>query len=360
MNDTSNIPPKLKKSGLGDIENLVARWFRKTLGRDENTVVTVKTPSDGYSGDTYIVSVANSQSDTSPTRYVLRAQLGAANNPESYYDRMVRLLSYLSQRGDMPVPHLRFVESDQNSIGGPFFVVDFVDGKPAPDIPPFTLGGWFFEADAKSRVKAYESGLRAVAKLQSIDVAGAGLEYLNHEGPYFSQTRNHLDFLVRLYDAGVDGKRSALLDNTIRWLEDHCPETPRYVVSWGDCRPGNMLFRDFECIAALDWEMCALADPAADIAWWINSDIYFALETGASLDGQLGRDAMHDQFARLTGRPLDNLTYFQVFSALRISVIHVHMIQKWARAGQNLFGEGNTLHNNPSTRVVEHVTRQIR
>ncbi|MET0656943.1 MAG: phosphotransferase family protein [Steroidobacteraceae bacterium] len=358
MSEAKTIPPKLNKAGLGAVEALITEWFRAKLSVGRDTAITIKAPSDGYSGDTYVVSIANAAADA-PTRYVMRAQLGAANNPESYYDKMVRLLSYLSQRGDMPVPHVRFVEADERIIGGPFFVMDFVEGKPAPDIPPFTVAGWFFDADARDRERAYVSGLAAVARLQSIDVDEAGLAYLKHDGTHAAQTRNHLEYLINLYDVGVDGTRSPLLHDTICWLQRNVPDVSRYVISWGDCRPGNMLFRTFECVAALDWEMCALADPAADIAWWINSDIYYALETGTVLDGQLGREAMREHFARLRGNALDHLDYFQVFSALRIAVIHVHMIQKWARAGQNLFGEGNSLHNNPSTRLVEKVTRQL-
>ena len=37
------------------------------------------------------------------------------------------------------------------------------------------------------------------------------------------------------------------------------------MLSWGDARIGNVLYRDFEPVAVLDWEMAALGPPELDV-----------------------------------------------------------------------------------------------
>ena len=41
------------------------------------------------------------------------------------------------------------------------------------------------------------------------------------------------------------------------------------MVSWGDARIGNMMYRDFEPVAVLDWEMAGLGPRELDLGWMI-------------------------------------------------------------------------------------------
>ena len=52
------------------------------------------------------------------------------------------------------------------------------------------------------------------------------------------------------------------------WLEVHWPrhEGPA-LLSWGDSRYGNLIYRDFDPVAVLDWEMAGIAPPELDLAY---------------------------------------------------------------------------------------------
>ena len=52
---------------------------------------------------------------------------------------------------------------------------------------------------------------------------------------------------------GADGRHSALVERLGGWLEAHWPrhEGPA-LLSWGDSRYGNLMYRDFEPVAVLD------------------------------------------------------------------------------------------------------------
>jgi aminoglycoside phosphotransferase (APT) family kinase protein len=81
------------------------------------------------------------------------------------------------------------------------------------------------------------------------------------------------------------------------------------VLLHGDFWPGNILWKDGQLVAIIDWEDAALGDPLADIA---NSrlEILWAF----------GIDAMHHftrQYQSLTTIDFTNLPYWDLFAALR-------------------------------------------
>ena len=176
-----------------------------------------------------------------------------------------------------------------------------------------------------------------------------------HQGERQSQTENHLDYLISIYDRTMEGNRPSQGDEAIGWLKKNIPKSDKLVISWGDCRPGNMLFRDYECVGALDWEMCSLADPAADLGWWILGDKWFLGDTIDRLEGMLEGNKLMDVYESITGTRLKNVKYFEVFSGFRLLVIQTHMMLRWERAGQSLFGPDNSLDNNPSSRVLNKI-----
>ena len=91
-------------------------------------------------------------------------------------------------------------------------------------------------------------------------------------------------------------KRSALLDDCFAWLTDNLPnDASPDALSWGDGRIGNMMFRDNEVVAVLDWEMAAVAPPEVDLGWMCYLHLFFQ-----DLAVQLGAPGLPDMF-----RPAD-------------------------------------------------------
>ncbi|HEU0171685.1 MAG TPA: phosphotransferase [Acidimicrobiales bacterium] len=60
-----------------------------------------------------------------------------------------------------------------------------------------------------------------------------------------------------------------------------CPRRAQCLV-WGDARLSNLIYRDFEVAAVLDWEMSGIGDPLLDLGWWLFAD--GALTTGSAHD----------------------------------------------------------------------------
>ena len=124
----------------------------------------------------------------------------------------------------------------------------------------------------------------------------------------------------------VQDTRSPLLDECFAWLSDNLPtDTSRDALSWGDGRIGNMMFRDNQVVAVLDWEMAAVAPPEVDLGWMCYLHLFFQ-----DLAVQLGVPGLPDMFrpsevratyAEAAGHPVGDLTWHIAYAAMRHGVI---------------------------------------
>ena len=83
----------------------------------------------------------------------------------------------------------------------------------------------------------------------------------------------------------VQDRPSPLLADCFAWLADNLPtDVGGDALSWGDSRIGNMMFRDNQVVAVLDWEMAAVAPPEVDLGWMCYLHLFFqdlAVDLGA-------------------------------------------------------------------------------
>ena len=99
-------------------------------------------------------------------------------------------------------------------------------------------------------------------------------------------------------------------------------------IVYGDYRLGNMLVESGSIKAVLDWELCTLGDPLADIGYLLNSWIEpdeVPAEQAALLPttrpGFPTRAQLRDRYERATGRDLSGIDYYRGFSHWRLAAI---------------------------------------
>jgi len=91
-------------------------------------------------------------------------------------------------------------------------------------------------------------------------------------------------------------------------------------------RRSTEVYRDFEVVAVLDWEMAGVGDPLLDLGWWVFADD--ALTKGAGLQRLPGFPSVTETAARwsaATGRSTDALGYYILHAAFRFTVIMLRM-----------------------------------
>lgn len=254
---------------------------------------------------------------------------------------VIRLVADLTS---VPVPNVRWLEEDTAVLGTPFFVMDRIDGAAPPDNPPYTFGGnWLSDATDEQRQSLARSTLDVLTQLHAIDRPEERFGFLfsaaeQAAGPTplhrkVARTRSWYDWTTA---AGV---RSPLIERGFGWLEEHWPADPGpTVLSWGDSRVGNVLYRDFAPVAVLDWEMAAICPREIDLGWLIYAHCIFQdMSTVYELPGVPGflqRDEVAAYYEKQTGHTPRDLDFYTAYAALQYAIVFLRTGARSAHFGE--------------------------
>ncbi len=206
--------------------------------------------------------------------------------------------------------------------GAPFYVMEYVKGHVLRD--PASAEQ---EIDRQARRVASESLVDVLADLHAIDVDAVGLGDLGRREGYVSRQlqRWHEQF-DRSQPEGSE--RVMLVDVLFDRLSASVPVQERATIVHGDYRLDNtMLGDDGRVVAVLDWEICTLGDPLADVGllmvyWSEPGDTTTALGTApTAVPGFLSRAELRERYAERTRRDLSNLDYYVAFGYWKLACI---------------------------------------
>jgi aminoglycoside phosphotransferase (APT) family kinase protein len=255
-----------------------------------------------------------------------------------------RIISLVGDRTSVPVPTMRWLETDPGPLGATFFVMDRVNGRVPPDIPPYTMDGWVLTATEDERATLERSTVEALAELHTLNPTNADVAFLEFDAPGGTHLRRHVEAQRRYYEWVRNGRTHPIIDEAFSWLEDHWPaDEGDTVVSWGDSRIGNIMYDGFTPAAVLDWEMAGLAPRGLDVGWMIFLHVFFQEITEQlelpGLPGFMHRDRVRSTYEAAAGAPLTNLEFFEVYAALRHAVVMTRVHERTVRFGQAVWPE---------------------
>ncbi len=310
----------------GEMAARLTQWARAVIDPGA-TVTNVSAPGNGMSSETVLFDVEQAN-DT--TRFVARlAPLPEAFPvfPEYDLELQRRCMDLVRAHTDVPAPEVPYSESDPKWMGSPFIVMKRVDGTPPLDIPPYVMEGWVLDASDAERARVQHNAVSVLARLHEITPATHDLAFLDrpeHGVPGMSQ---QLGYQRWYYEWARGDMRLPLIERTFEWLDARRPEEPRIVLNWGDARIGNMLWRDFEPVAVLDWEMATIGPPEVDVAWMIFLHAFFqdlaARFEMTGLPDFMDRDEISATYEELSGHPVRDLEWYEVYAALRFAIVSI-------------------------------------
>jgi aminoglycoside phosphotransferase (APT) family kinase protein len=117
------------------------------------------------------------------------------------------------------------------------------------------------------------------------------------------------------------------MESTQSTLEQTMPEQVGAAIVHGDYRLGNMITGSGRIRAVLDWELCTLGDPMADVGYLMNNwvepgDERTAGSSSPTLAGGFGtRDEVLSRYQDLSGRDVSRVGYYRAFSYWRLAAI---------------------------------------
>jgi len=316
-----------------ELAERLRRWLGDRLGAGSPaTISEVSSPeSNGMSSETLLFNaVWDEGGQPVAHRLVARIEPPATDYPVfTTYDlgMQYRVMRLVREQTRVPVPETFWYEPDPGVLGGSFFVMARVDGLVPPDVLPYTFGdNWVFDASDADRRTLQESAVRAMAGIHSLTPEVHDLSFLQHPAPGASSLERSLGHWRDYYNWVVKDSPSPLLADCFAWLADNLPADPGPdALSWGDGRIGNMMFRDHQVVAVLDWEMAGVAPPEVDLGWMCYLHLFFqdlAVDLGApGLPGMFRPVDVVESYADASGREPRDLTWFIAYAAIRHGAI---------------------------------------
>ena len=304
-NRTGTAPPGI------DVEAVTA-WFEANVTGAQGPL-TFDVIAGGHSNLTYKVTDAEDHS------YVLRRPPLSHGLPSAHdMGREHRIIAALAETL-VPVPPAVGFCDDVAVNGAPFYVMGFVDGLVIRHP---------HDADEhltpQARATASDSLVDTLVSLHAVDLVAVGLGDLGrHEGYIERQLKRWYG----QWSAQKTRDLSAVDSVHDRLLERIPPQTTTAIVH-GDYRLDNCMVRpDGSVAAVLDWEICTLGDPLADVGllqvyWTGPDDEPSAWSGGATAEpGFRNRADLLARYAEVSGRDVSGIDFYIAFAYWKLACI---------------------------------------
>ena len=229
-----------------------------------------------------------------------------------------RIIASLAQT-NVPVAPALGLCTDESVNELPFYVMRFVDGHVIRDkaAAESVLG----EAGCR---RASESIVDTMAAIHAVDIKAVGLDDLGkHEGYIARQ--------LKRWHGNIMNQRTRDLpdvDNVYEELMKRIPEQREVTIVHGDYRLDNtMVDSKGNVIAVLDWEICTLGDPMADVGllqvYWTGpgDDASAWANSVCTAPGFLNRADLAKRYGEISGRDISQLDYYVAFAYWKLACI---------------------------------------
>ncbi|HEV8063457.1 MAG TPA: phosphotransferase family protein, partial [Acidimicrobiales bacterium] len=261
--------------------------------------------------------------------------------PDYDLEKQYLVLQHLGQHTSIPVPAVRKLELDPGPLGVPFFLMDRVDGVIPPDVMPYPFGSWLTEASPVDQRRLQDAALAMLAKVHAVALPDWLSDRLEFASAGETALARHVSSQRAYYEwSAADGARASVLEAGFAWLEANWPSVQGddRTLSWGDARIGNMIFRDFEPVALLDWEMVGLGPVGVDLGWMIYLHRWFddiASTFGLEPMSHFMRvpDAV-EAYSAAAGMSVGDLRWYLFYAALRHGIVMYRIARRPIAFGQ--------------------------
>jgi aminoglycoside phosphotransferase (APT) family kinase protein len=329
------------------LQRQLERWLAGRLPGHASPAITALSPTSatGLSSDTVLFTAEWNEDDGRPSRdLVARIAPDAGDVPvfPSYdLERQFRVIDDVGHSSPVPVPELYWSEPDARHVGAPFFVMGRVEGVVPPDLMPYTFGdNWLHDATPEERARLQSASVRVLTELHGIAQPTERFSYLSFSGHAGSPLTSHVAHTRAWYDwVAEESGPSSVIERAFGWLDDHWPRADSdAVVSWGDSRIGNVLYRDFEPVAVLDWEMAGLGPRELDLVWLVYSHRVFQDIAGSmalpGLPDFMRADDAFTEYERRSGHTPRDLEFFGTYAALQWAIVFVRTARRSVHFGE--------------------------
>jgi aminoglycoside phosphotransferase (APT) family kinase protein len=222
-----------------------------------------------------------------------------------------------------PAPEVLLFCDDESVIGAPFYLMEPVRGIILRRDPPAAMD---FAGD---RARLLSEALVAnLVDLHRLDYAAIGLAELGNPDGYIE--RQVKGWTERYH--GSMTHEHAEVSHLVNWMALHRPVSGAASLIHNDYKFDNVVLDRREpakIIGLLDWEMCTIGDPLADLgtmlAYWVEDSDPAELKAvrwgPTNFPGSLRRREIVELYAKLTGRGTSAMAFYLVLARFKLAVI---------------------------------------
>jgi aminoglycoside phosphotransferase (APT) family kinase protein len=246
-----------------------------------------------------------------------------------------RIISALRSTA-VPVPPVVGLCEDESINGAPFYVMEFVDWPILRSRPEAEES-----FDEEGRRAIGERVVDTLVAIHGVDPDAIGLGDLGRKRDYAARQ------LRRWHGQWEKSKTIELstIDDVHRRLSERIPEQDGATIVHGDYRLDNMILAPSgEVAAVVDWELCTLGDPLADVGlllvYWSEPEDQLMPLTDAptTAAGFPSPQQVRERYQRLSGRDLSGIDFYVALAYWKLAIILQGVYARYA-AGQ--YGEAN-------------------
>jgi aminoglycoside phosphotransferase (APT) family kinase protein len=257
-----------------------------------------------------------------------RPPLGKALGSAHDMGREHRVVSAL-QGTPVPVAPIAGYCTDESVNGAPFYVMGFVEGpilRQRPDAETFP--------DESDRRRIGERVVDTLVAIHDVVPDEVGLGELGKKEDYVQRQ------LHRWQGQWEKSKTREipLVEEVHDKLAARVPEQGPAALVHGDYRLDNMILDDAgEVAAVVDWELCTLGDPLADVGlllvyWGEEGDELMPLfEPATVAPGFPSRDEVKTRYAERSGRDLAEIDFFVALGYWKLAIILEGVYSRYAK-----------------------------
>jgi aminoglycoside phosphotransferase (APT) family kinase protein len=262
----------------------------------------------------------------------LGKRLGSAHD----MGREHRVIAAL-QDTPVPVPPVVGLCEDESVNDAPFYVMGFVEGpilRSAEDATIF---------DENERRAIGQRVVDTLVAIHEVDPDAVGLGELGRKEAYVERQ------LKRWHGQWEKSKTRELVivDDVHDRLASRIPEQGPATIVHGDYRLDNMILSPSgEVAAVVDWELCTLGDPLADVGmllvyWSQAGDEFMPLFAPATIaPGFPKRDEIRQRYAERSGRDLSQIDFFTALGFWKLAIILEGVYARYASGQYGKTDEG--------------------
>lgn len=280
----------------------------------------------GHSNLTFCVT------DSGGSRFVLRRPpTGAVIATAHDMEREHRIISALANTS-VPVPRALGLCEDESVNDAPFYIMDFVDGYVLTDAV-ITADKF----DRAARKKIGDQVVNILAALHRVEPEEVGLESLGRKEAYIPRQLKRW----KTQWEKTKTRELSVMDQVYEGLQSGMPEQKYAAIVHGDYRLGNMLTAaDGRVAAVLDWELCTLGDPLADLGYVMNNwseegestpGGTTAVGLPTSVGGFCTRDEFVASYQDQTGFDASHIDYYRAFQYWRLAAIVEGVLSRYMK-----------------------------